>query len=111
MSDKSHQSVRYTDDVLAAIGAGTKRLVLYMDNGEETSVSFRLLVRLSGDDLNTELYSGTLQPGENVLDIDLTGVSIAENKTIQYADFYFSLSPGDYPARTLYLKGLTVYDK
>lgn len=111
VSDKSHQSVRYTDDVLAAIGAGTKRLVLYMDNGEETSVSFRLLVRLSGDDLNTELYSGTLQPGENVLDIDLTGVSIAENKTIQYADFYFSLSPGDYPARTLYLKGLTVYDK
>ncbi len=111
VSDKSHQSVRYTADVLGSIGAGTKRLVLYMDNGEETSVSFRLLVRLSGDDLNTELYSGTLQPGGNVLDIDLTGVSIAENKTIQYADFYFSLSPGEYPARTLYLKGLTVYDK
>lgn len=107
----SHQSVRYTDDVLAAIGAGTKRLVLYMDNPGEEAVDFRLLVRLSGEDLNTELYSGTLQPGENVLNIDLTGVSIAENAAIQYADFYFSLSRGDYPARTLYLTGLTVYDE
>lgn len=59
-----------------------------MENpGEATD--FRLMVRFKNNSLNTELYSGMLNKGENEIIIDLSGVNLKSVGAIQYADFYF----------------------
>ena len=106
---KKNQNIRYTSAVLSSIGEAAQRLVLLVENpGEATD--FRLMVRFKNNSLNTELYSGMLNKGENEIIIDLSGVNLKSVGAIQYADFYFSKdNKSEQPAKTVYLNGLTVY--
>ena len=107
---EGHQSVRYMSNVLSQIDSTTKQLIMFVENPSDEPINFRFLVRLEGASLNTELYSGTLTPGENLLTINLVGVNFS-GAQIEYANFYFSLQTGDYPARTVYINGLSIYGK
>ena len=102
-----HQSVR--SDIFRAIDGSVQKLVLKVENPTQEAMNVRILVRLEGYLLNTELYSGTLQPGENLVEIDFSGMQI--NGKISYSDFYFSNEEGDHAAKTICLQSLTVYYK
>ena len=105
-----HQSVRYVSSVLSSLDQSSKKMILYIENdGEETP--FRWLVRLANETLNTELYSGVLKSGANVVEIDLSFIDFERSGKIIYSDLFFSLTSGDYGAKTLYIDGITVYGK
>lgn len=105
-----HQNIRYNSAVLKSIGAIDKKLVLFINNPSDTEITFRILIKQSGSALNNELFSGKLAPCEdNVLEIDLTAVNIANNGTIDFADFYFASAAGDHDEKTVYITGLAIY--
>ena len=105
-----HQNIRYNSAVLKSISAIDKKLVLFINNPGDTEITFRILIKQSGSALNNELFSGKLAPREdNVLEIDLTAVNIANNGTIDFADFYFASAAGDHDEKTVYITGLAVY--
>lgn len=105
-----HQNIRYNSAVLGSIGAADKKLVLFINNPSDTEITFRILIKQSGSALNNELFSGKLAPCEdNVLEIDLTAVNIANNGTIDFADFYFASAAGDHDEKTVYITGLAIY--
>ncbi len=105
-----HQNVKYTSSVLGSITTATKRMVMYIENAEDTAIKFRMLVRFENSSLNTEIYSGTLEPGANELEINMASVNVAAGGKISYAYFYFSDEPGDYAEKTVCLSGITIYD-
>ena len=104
-----HQSVRYTSSVLSSIDQSAKKLILYIENDCGEEIPFRWLVRLEKGTLNTEMYSGTLKVGENAIEIDLSFIDFERSGKITYSDLFFSLSSGNYGARTLKIGGITVY--
>ena len=100
-----HQSVR--SDIFRKIDETVQKLVLEVENPTQETLDFRIMVRFANHSLNTELYSGTLQPGSNLVTIDFNGMQMS-GKKISYTDFYFSYAVGDYAAKTIYLQSMTI---
>lgn len=104
-----HQNIRYNSAILKSISASDKKLALFVSNPGSEEISFRILVKQTKSILNNELFGGKIAPGDNVLEIDLAAVNIANNGTIDFADFYFSTAAGDHAEKTVYITGLAVY--
>lgn len=104
-----HQNIRYNSAVLKSISAIDKKLVLFISNPSDEEITLKILTKQSNSLLNNEIFVGTLIPGDNVLEIELSALNIANNGTIEFADFYFAANVGDHPAKTVYISGLAVY--
>lgn len=104
-----HQNIRITSNILSSIGSEVNKLTLNVENPTDEDLYIRILVRLTGAQFNTELYAGTLKPGANSLTIDLSLLKLTDTRRIQRSDFYFSMNPGDYAGKTVYLNSLTLY--
>ena len=70
---------------------------------------FGIKTRYEGAALNTDWYTGTLQPGTNLLEIEFTDKPI--NGKVSYSDFYFSKESGAYEATNINIQALTIYHK
>jgi len=104
---EAHQNVR--SSIFNAINSSAQKLVLELENPSQNEISIRILVRYKNATLGTEWYSGTLKPGENVLEIDFSGMQIGD--AIEYSDFYFSDEPGNHSEKTINISSMTVYYK
>ena len=104
---EAHQNVR--SSIFNAINSSAQKLVLELENPSQNEISIRILVRYKNATLGTEWYSGTLKPGENVLEIDFSGMQIGD--AIEYCDFYFSEEPGNHSEKTININSMTVYYK
>ena len=107
-----YQSVRYKAAALADIGAHTSKIALHLYNPSDEAIDFRLLAKYTGQTINVEIATATLQPGVNTLVVNgVSGFNWARNGKLDYLDLYFNGSiKSDAPAKTVYLDGIAVYN-
>ena len=104
-----HQNIRYNSAVLKSVSATDTKLVLFINNPSDEEIAFRILVKQTNSMLNNEMFGGKLTPGDNTLEIDLTAINIANNGSIDFADFYFAANAGNHAEKTVYITGLAIY--
>ena len=104
---EAYQNVR--SNIFQNLDASAQKLVLEVENPTEEEIYIRILVRYENALLGTEWYSGTLQPGKNLVEIQFSGNPIKGK--ISYSDFYFSKELGDHDAKQINVQSMTVYHK
>ena len=104
---KGYQTVR--SNFFNNFDSSVQKIVLEIENPTDEEMYFGIKTRYEGAALNTDWYTGTLQPGTNLLEIEFTDKPI--NGKVSYSDFYFSKESGAYEATNINIQALTIYHK
>jgi hypothetical protein len=108
ISGKS-QRVKFMCDLINGFDANSKTLIVHIYNPSEEAIAYNIMLKKKNAQIFDTLYSTTLQPGKNVLEIPLTSVDWAKT-TVEFLTMSFGGNKGA-EETTIYIKDMVVYNK
>ena len=108
-TQNSYQRVRFTSEILSALGETRKKIVLHLETTEETY--FSLSAKFGDATLSNNLYSGVIAAGANEIAIDLSAYPFGQYGKMEYIDINLSRDAGAHLPKVLYISGLAIYSE
>jgi hypothetical protein len=96
-------------DLINGFDANSKTLIVHIYNPSEEAIAYNIMLKKKNAQIFDTLYSTTLQPGKNVLEIPLTSVDWAKT-TVEFLTMSFGGNKGA-EETTIYIKDMVVYNK
>lgn len=107
-TENAQQAVRFTNATIKSLNEKANKVVLIIKNNTEADVTFNVQAKYKNDSIRKNLTKITLKPGENKVEISLSGISW-NSKSMDYWLFVFGDTETE-PERTFTLSDIVVYE-